>query len=271
MPGGKGANQAAAVGKLGGKPRFVSKVGSDSFGLQILHELGVFGVDTGSVIVDPEETTGVALITVNDSGQNSIVVVPGANARLTGEEVREAVEEIQPGVVLAQLEIPLATVENLAAILAKDAIFILNPAPAPLEPLSADLLSRVDFLTPNQSETEILTGTYPTNDETCMSAAAILFDKGVRNVLITLGDQGSYLANPMFGQYFPALSVTPVDTTAAGDAFNGAFAFFLSQGHDAANCVSLANVVGALSTQKNGAMASMPTLHELRRVASDLL
>lgn len=269
FPGGKGANQAAAAGRLGAKPRFVAKIGADAFGQALLSSLATSGVDTGSVIIDPTLSTGVAAITVDDAGQNTIVVAPGANGHLYADEAVGAVEEVDPGVVLCQLEAPLETVEAVAKSLVPGKLLILNPAPA--AELSDTLLSRVDYLTPNETETEILTGIRPTDDTSCLDAAAKLFDRGVRHVIITLGDQGSFLATPQFGQHFPTMQVRPVDTTAAGDAFNGALAHFLSEGRDIDNAILLANVVGALSTLKHGAQSSMPTLRELREQTSELL
>ncbi|AIE87745.1 ribokinase [Fimbriimonas ginsengisoli Gsoil 348] len=268
-PGGKGANQAAAAGKLGGKPRFLAKVGADAFGRELLHSLGVCGVDTGSVIVDPTLVSGVAVITVDSEGRNTIVVSPGANGHLYADEVEGEIEEVGPEILLAQLEVPLEAVEAAAAKLPADKLFILNPAPA--RDLPDSLLQRVDYLTPNETETEFLTGIRPVTDEDCLAAADKLFAKGVRNVVITLGEHGCFLATPQFGQRFPTLEVRPVDTTAAGDAFNGALAFFLSEGRDIDNAILLANVVGALSTQKTGAQSSMPTMREVREAASELL
>jgi ribokinase len=267
-PGGKGANQAAAVGKLGGRPRFVAKIGGDSFGRELLSSLALCGVDTGSVVLDPTQSTGIAAITVDREGRNTIVVAPGANSALVPEDATDAIEEIDPGILLAQLEIPLEVIQAAADKLPADRLFILNPAPA--RDLPEALLRRVDYLTPNETETEVLTGVRPVTDEDCLRAADILFAKGVRNVVITLGDQGSFLATPQFGQRFPTMQVRPVDTTAAGDAFNGALAFFLSEGRDIDDAITLANVVGALSTLKEGAQASMPTVREVREQAGEL-
>ena len=269
FPGGKGANQAVAVGRLGGKPRFVAKIGNDAFGRELLHSLGSRGVDTGSVIMDPTHETGIAAITVDDEGRNTIVVAPGANGHLYPDEAVDAIEEIQPGILLAQLEIPLETVLAAALALPSDKLFILNPAPA--RELPDELLQRVDYLTPNETEAEFLTGIRLTNDESCIEAADILFARGVKNVIFTLGAQGCFLATPFFGQSLPTLAVHAIDTTAAGDAFNGALAHFLAQGRDIDNAALLANVVGALSTTKEGAQSSMPSLRDVREHAAELL
>jgi len=268
FPGGKGANQAAACGKLGSRPAFASKIGSDAFGQQIISSLARSGVDTACVMMDPNHPSGIAVITVNESGQNTIVVASGANGHIYPDEAVDSIQEVDPATLLVQLEIPIETVLAAAKALPAERLFILNPAPARTIP--DELYARIDYLTPNETEAEILTGIRPSNDTACMDAAAILFDKGVKNVIFTLGDQGCYLATPFFGQQIPTLSVRAVDTTAAGDAFNGALAHFLSEGRDIDNAAMLANVVGALSTLKPGAQSSMPTLREVKEAAGDL-
>ncbi len=259
--GGKGANQAAAIGKLGGKCSLLAKVGKDSFGQALIASLIQAGVNTENVIEDPHEATGVAIITVDQSGQNTIVVAPGTNALLTPEEVQVGFLDATFDVVLAQLEIPLEAV--LAASQFSDARkFILNPAPA--RDLPNELLQRVDYLTPNETETQILTGIYPSDPTSCREAAQVLLRKGVKNVLITLGAKGSYLCNIEGEKHFPSIKVQPVDTTAAGDAFNGAFAWFLASGKPVFDAIRLANITGALCTTKMGAQASMPSLSEVQ-------
>jgi len=258
--GGKGANQAAAIGRLGGRAQLVAKVGVDAFGDQVIASLTACGVGTSFVLRDPIEATGVALITVDEHGQNTIVVAPGTNSLLTASEVRAACSAAEFSVLLAQLEIPLECVLE-ANHQAGERTFILNPAPARVVP--PELLSRVDYLTPNETEAEILTGILPTDTQSCLAAAMILLDKGVQNVLFTLGAQGSFLANAEGGRHFPSIEVDPVDTTGAGDAFNGAFAHLLASGEPVDWCIHLANIAGALSTTKPGAQASMPTLAEV--------
>ena len=258
--GGKGSNQASAVGKLGGRVGIVAKVGNDEFGDQLVSGLSRCGVKTTWILRDSVEATGVALITVDEAGQNTIVVAPGSNARLTAEEVRSSLSTVNSSVLLAQLEIPLACVDAAAGF-ATDRMFILNPAPA--RELPDALLSKVDYLTPNETEAQVLTGILPYDTASCLAAAKILMDKGVKNVLFTLGAKGSFLANAMGGRHFPSISVTAVDTTGAGDAFNGALALFLARGESVDRAIHLANVTGALSTTKPGAQASMPTLSEV--------
>ena len=258
--GGKGANQAAAAGKLGAKVGLIAKVGTDAFGDQLVDALAESGVDTSFILRETECSTGVALITVDDSGQNTIVVAPGANALLAPSDVQSGLDRVDFSVLLAQLEIPLETVVA-ASNFAANRTFILNPAPA--KELASDLLCHVDYLTPNETEAHILTGILPVDEETCIASAATLLDRGVKNVLFTLGAKGSFLANSRGGHHFPSIEVNPVDTTGAGDAFNGAFAFFLAKGEPVERAISLANIVGALSTTKLGAQASMPSIEEV--------
>lgn len=263
-PGGKGANQAAVIGRLGGQVAFIGKVGSDSFGEQLRQSLNDARVQTEHLL-QADTSSGIALIAVSQAGQNSIVVVPGANDCLTPLEVEHALYDVKPDVVLAQLEVPLEAIQAAA----KAERFLLNPAPA--RALPRELLERVEVLTPNETELEILTGIFPTDDAACHRAASVLLDQGVKAVVVTLGSKGSFLANSQRAKHFDPIAVTPVDTTAAGDAFNGALAWFLAQGRDLENAIALANCVGALSTTKRGAQASMPSFEELRAVASNLL
>ncbi len=264
FPGGKGANQATAAGKLGANVGILTKLGADPFGDELVASLSSAGVLTDWVLRDPAVSTGVALITVDDAGQNTIVVSPGTNALLVPSEVETAFRELSAKVVLAQLEIPLETV-IAASKLGSDAIFILNPAPA--RHLPDDLLATVDYLTPNETEAEELTAILPSDDASCLACARILFDKGVKNVLFTLGARGSFLATTKYGRHFPTIPVKPIDTTGAGDAFNGAFAHFLASGEDIERAIHLANITGALSTTRAGAQASMPSLIEVMAVA----
>jgi ribokinase len=220
------------------------------------------------VLRDEGHPSGIAAITVAEGGENTIVVAPGANGALRPEEVRRGLGEAAFEVLLAQLEVPIGCL-IAAAEAAEGRVFVLNPAPA--QALPDELLCRVDYLTPNEREAAMLSGVAPTDDESCLEAARPLLARGVGNVLITLGERGSFLATPQGGQHFPTIAVRPVDTTAAGDAFNGALAYFLAQGHEPKNAILLANRVGALSTTKRGAQDSMPSLDELREVAADLL
>lgn len=263
-PGGKGGNQSVAIARLGGNISFVGCIGSDANGGVLRASLESAGVQTGSLVVDPEKPSGTAAILVDDRGMNMIVVAPGSNRNLMPSHVQTAYATQKPTVALAQLEIRLDTV--LAA--AEADLFILNPAPAC--DLPDELFAKCEVITPNETEMEALTGILPTDDASCMAASCCLFDKGVKNVVVTLGERGSYWATPKGGRRFEAPSVKPVDTTAAGDAFSGALAWFLAEGREFGNAIPLANCVGALATTKPGAQAAMPDLASLKAIAGSL-
>lgn len=269
FPGGKGANQAVAAGKLGARVSFVGKVGNDAFGDELVQSIGTAGVDVSRLRRADGVRTGTAGILVNAEGQNCIVAVKGANDRVQTDEVSEALESSNIAIVLAQLEIPLECVTAIRPSLPEGARFILNPAPAREVP--DELLASADLITPNETESELFSGVLPGDDASCLQAASKLFDRGVRAVLFTLGARGSFYATPMGGRHYPTINVKAVDTTAAGDAFNGALAAFLAEGREMENAILLANCVGALSTTKPGAQASMPTRDELAEVADRLL
>lgn len=263
--GGKGANQATALARLGAAVSMIGKVGSDAFGRQLRDELEKTGVDTRCV-ENIDGSSGTALIETSAAGENSIVVIPGANARLLPGDLDRYRSEIQSAaMVLAQLEIPAATTEYLVHLAGLAGVpLILDPAPA--YPLPASVLSGVTWLTPNETETRLLLGVDP-DDGSSLSApdaAARLLDRGVRNVVLKLGSRGVYLAGQdVAGVAVDACPVDAVDTTGAGDAFNGAFAFALVQaGLDPGEAAAFACGAAALSVTRAGAQASMPTLEE---------
>lgn len=255
--GGKGANQAAAIGKLGGDVRFVGAVGSDGFGTFLLEGLCSSNVDTRHVEIRNDVASGSALILVDDSAENMIVVAEGANGRLSTETVAAALEHADQPYILAQLEIPLDAVLTASEF----GRFILNPAPA--RSLPDALLAKCFAITPNETETEILTGINPSDVEACREAARAFVAKGVANVVLTLGARGCYWSNADEEYLVPPPGVEPVDTTAAGDAFNGALVLALSRGDGWHDALYFANAVAALSTTKAGAQAAMPTVAEL--------
>ena len=268
VPGGKGANQAVAAARLGIQVSMVGRVGRDAFAQPLLDNLAAAGVDHTFVAQDPGAATGVALIVVDDAGQNSIVVASGANAHLSPADVDAAESTIAAAAaLLLQLESPLETVTRAAEIArAHGVTVILNPAPA--RPLPAELLSMVDVLIPNESETELLTGK-PVSNQTEIEAAALALRKlGVGTVILTLGERGALLAREDGAEYLPAFEVTPVDTTAAGDAFVGGFAVALAEGRTLAEAVRWGNATGALATTKLGAQPSLPTRQELEALLS---
>lgn len=266
FPGGKGANQAVAAAKLGARVEFVGKVGGDLFGESLRQSLAAAGVDLRSLETETEAPSGTAGIFVDRSGQNEIVVVPGANGRVDPDQVRRSIERSSGvQVVLAQCETPIAaTLEAFRWARSAGVATVFNPAPAIALPEEAWPL--LDFITPNESECEFLTGTLPRNEGSCAEAARVLLDRGVRNVVITLGASGCYWTNGPEHLTVPSIQVQPVDTTAAGDAFNGALALFLAHGCNVHDALALANRVGALSTTKPGAQPSMPTWADVEAV-----
>jgi ribokinase len=260
-PGGKGANQAVAAARLRAQVSMVGRVGRDAFAQNLLASLAAAGVDHRHVIQDAQTATGVALIMVDDGGQNSIVVAPGANARLSPADVEAARATIATAdVLLLQLESPLEAVARAAELAhAHGVTVILNPAPAC--ELPAELLAQVDVLVPNESETAILTG-LPAGSQVEVQAAALL-ELGVGAALLTLGERGALLARPEGTEHVPAFRVTPVDTTAAGDAFVGGFAAALAEGRSPVEAVRWGCAAGALATTKLGAQPSLPTHQEV--------
>jgi ribokinase len=264
VPGGKGANQAVAAARLGAQVSMVGRVGRDAFADPLLNNLAAAGVDHTFVTQDPEAATGVALIVVDDAGQNSIVVASGANMRLSLADVDGAEAAIAAAdALLLQLESPLETVTRAAKVARAHGVkVILNPAPA--RSLPGALLSLVDVLIPNESETALLTG-MPVGDQAEAEAAATaLRGLGVGTVILTLGERGALLAREEKTELFPAFDVTSVDTTAAGDAFVGGFAVALAEGQSLAEAVRWGNAAGALATTKLGAQPSLPTRQEIK-------
>ncbi len=267
VPGGKGANQAVAAARLGAQVSMVGRLGGDAFAGPLLENLMAAGVDHTFVSQDPEAATGVALIVVDDTGQNSIVVVSGANMRLWPADVEAAEGAIAAAdVLLLQLESPLETVTRAAEVARSHGVpVILNPAPARLFPPT--LLSLVDVLIPNESETELLSGMPVGNQAEAEAAAQVLRASGVGTVLLTLGARGALLAAEARPQLFPAFEVKPVDTTAAGDAFVAGFAVAMAEGKELSEAVRWGNAAGALATTQLGAQPSLPT----RRVLETFL
>lgn len=266
-PGGKGANQAVTIARLGGKISFVTKLGNDIFGEQSKKAFEEVGVNVEFVSFDEEHPSGVALITVDEEGENCIVVAPGANSFLGIEELNEAENCILgAGIILTQLEIPLESVAHVAR-LAKShqKKLILNPAPACSLPKS--ILDGLYFITPNETEAEILTGIKVTDEDSWFAVAEHLKSNGVQNVIITLGDKGAFVSSDEFTGLVEAEKVKVVDTTGAGDIFNGALALGLSQGKGVETSVRFATLVSGLSVSRAGAQASIPSLSELELLA----
>ena len=257
-PGGKGANQAVAAARMGGAVKMVGRVGQDDFGQALLRNVSDNGVDTTFILRDPHSATGVALITVDDAGQNTIVVASGANARLTPEDVARAKSVFEGASVLVlQLETPLLAISRAIEIAQHHGLtVVLNPAPA--QKLDAGLLASVDYLIPNQTELALLAGVQPLEE-----AVAVLQGWGVPNLIVTLGEQGVLIAQGERQAHLPAHAVEVVDTTAAGDAFVGAFAVALTQGLSTQESAAWGNAAGALAVTRPGAQPSLPNRAEL--------
>ena len=263
-PGGKGANQAVAAARAGGDVVFICKVGDDVFGSQSIQHFKESGIDTTYVTPDPVLASGVALITVDKHGENSIVVASGANAALTPGDVDRAQKAImESAVVLTQLETPMETVvhvANLASAARKP--FILNPAPAAAIP--EELFEKITIITPNEREASMLTDVDVSTVEDASMAAALLHKKGVNTVIITLGSDGVLLLHEGKEHHVPAVRVKAIDTTAAGDVFNGALAVALAEKLSMLESVRFACEAAAISVTRKGAQASAPYRNEIK-------
>ena len=263
VPGGKGANQAVAAARMGAEVSMVGRLGQDAFAQPLLENLSAAGIDYTFVKQDPGAATGVALIVVDNAGENSIVVASGANMRLTPEDVDAAASSIASAdALLLQLENPLETVVRAAEVARHNGVTVLlNPAPA--RSLPEQLLSLVDVLIPNETEAALLTGLPVSTEEEATAAAAALQGLGVGSVIITLGERGAFFASGEKTVAIPAFDVTPVDTTAAGDAFVAGFGVALAEGRSMADSVRWGNAAGALAATKLGAQPSLPTREEV--------
>ncbi len=263
LPGGKGANQALACARLGAPVAMIGRVGSDAFGAILRGGLAQDGIDVSSVREQANEVSGVAMILVEDSGQNRIMLAPGANARLTNADLdAEAARIAAAALLVLQLEVPLAVVVH-AMTLAKAAgvPVLLNPAPA--GPIPDELWPAVDFLVPNESEASALTGLAVTNPQSAFAAARMLREKGVAHVLITLGAQGVVIVDAAGERHLPAQHVVAVDTTAAGDTFIGGLVAGLVEGMSLDEAAALGQAASAICVTRAGAQPSIPYRREL--------
>ena len=266
IPGGKGANQAVAAARLGGRVRMAGRVGQDGFGRTLTEGLASAGVDAGQVRPTAGVATGVALILVEREGQNQITIAAGANDRLEATDLEPAFQDFRGGIVLLQLESPLRTVEAAARLARqREGKTILDPAPAAALPPT--LLRNLDFLTPNETEALLLLGE-PPGEIRLEDAPALgrrLLDLGPATVVLKLGDKGAWVVNRDLSRHFPAYPVEAADATAAGDTFNGALAVSLAEGAALPQAIGFANAAAALSVTLPGAQASIPSRSQVDR------
>jgi ribokinase len=263
--GGKGANQAVAAARLGGSVLFIAKTGNDIFGKQAIELFGKEGIDVSNIIRDKDQPSGVALITVDDNGENCIVVAPGANATLSPGDINDVKEKIEnASLILMQLETRVETVEYVAGIASSKGIkFILNPAPA--AKLNDKLLKRISVITPNQKEAEMLTGIKVIDESSAKQAAIFLNRKGIETIIITMGASGAFVLHENGHSMIHGHKVKVADTTAAGDVFNGALVVALSEGQKIGDAVTFACKAAAISVTRLGAQASAPHRKEVEK------
>lgn len=269
-PGGKGANQAVAVARLGYPVSMIGRVGDDAFGEQLRGYLSSAGVAIDGVSTT-RGASGAALIAVSASGDNSIIVAPGANAHVSPDDIDRNLATIRSaGVVLSQLEIPLETVEYLARVCTEAGTpLILDPAPA--RRLPSSLFGHIRWFTPNETEAAYYAG-IPNGqaEQDCERVAKTLLDKGCGGVILKRGAHGAYLASQHEpAEHIPSFAVNAIDTTAAGDAFNGGFAVGLMKGLSPRDSACLASAVAAISVTRAGAQTSMPSMHEVKEFLND--
>jgi ribokinase len=263
VPGGKGANQAVAAARLGAEVTLVARLGDDLFAEASLRNFREAGIRTEAVIHDPATASGVALILVDESGENAIAVAPGANAQLTPADVDRAEAAIRAAdVVVLQLEVPLPTVLHALRLAKRHGrTVILNPAPA--APVPDEALALADFLTPNETEAEMLLGGGAAGLGGIAATAAALRAKGAGTVIVTLGREGAFVVGPNGSFHVAGRHVEAVDTTAAGDAFTGALACALGEGQKLAAALAFATAAAALSVTRIGAQSSLPDRAEV--------
>lgn len=264
-PGGKGANQAVAAAKLAGDVTFIAQIGGDIFGETAMKGFKAHGIDTSFIQVDQNSPSGVALIMVDEQGENCISVASGANATMD-KSLIDTVKDVisRASYVLTQLEIPIEVVNYLIEVASALGVkVVLNPAPAQL--LADDSLSALHIITPNETEAEILTGIRVVDKSTAKMAAQKLIDKGVSIVIITLGDKGAYILSDEVDEIVPCPKVKAIDSTAAGDTFNGALVVALSEGRSLLEAVRFANRAAAYSVTKMGAQISTPTREDIHQ------
>lgn len=263
IAGGKGANQAVAAARAGADVTFISCVGNDQYGQQAIENYNREGVNTSYIKIDKEVPSGVALILVSEDGENSIAVAPGANNNLGVEDIESSHEAFNDAkVILVQLEIPLKTVASVIEIAkSKNIPVILNPAPGIQIP--HELIENVTYITPNETEASILTSQKNISGSNIAEMASALHNMGVENVMITLGENGVYLKSEEYSKTFESYQVKAIDTTAAGDVFNGTFAFAIASDMKLIEAIDFAQRAAAISVTRMGAQPSAPFRNEI--------
>ncbi|WP_277206441.1 ribokinase [Vibrio misgurnus] len=263
IPGGKGANQAVAAARMQADVSFIACVGDDAFGINIRESFKLDGIDVSAIKLQPNCPTGIAMIQVADSGENSICLSAEANAKLTASAIEADLEHIrQAKYLLMQLETPICGIEQAAKVAKQaDTVVILNPAPA--RELSDQLLACINVITPNETEAEVLTGVTVYDDASAQQAADVLHCKGIAIVIITLGAKGVWLSQNGRGQCIPGFMVKATDTTAAGDTFNGALVTGLLEEMPLESAIKFAHAAAAISVTRFGAQTSIPTRAEV--------
>ncbi len=264
LPGGKGANQAVAAARLGGKVIMAGKVGTDEFGKRALSTLQKENVDIQYMQQDRKHPTGIGFITLEENGNNRIIVVPGANMNFNVHDLDTIKSLIRNAeIIVLQLEMDLEMIEQAVSYAASFEVpVILNPAPA--QYLSDSVLRKITYLTPNETEAEILTGVKINSLQDAEEAGRILIEKGVKNVIITLAEKGSLIVTEKEICHIPGYHVDLVDSVAAGDSFNGALAVGITEGKPLQEVVKFANAVGALTVTKEGAIPSLPSYDDVK-------
>lgn len=265
VPGGKGSNQAVAVARLGLPSHFIGRVGADSFGAFLRERIGRTGVDLTHLAIDETLPTGIAVIGVDGRGENAITVIPGANTAVSVAQVDEAAPLFREArVLLAQLEHPFeATLRAVALARKAGAMTILDPAPVPTFPMSAEIIRLFDALTPNEIETEALTGIAPVDVEAAAVAACRLAETGLPIAIVKMGGRGVYVQSAAFTGHIPPFKVDVIDTLAAGDCFAGALAVALAEAMPTETAIRFAAAAGALACTKAGASDAAPTRAEV--------
>ena len=269
VPGGKGNNQAVAAARLGADVKFIGRVGTDGFGEEVLQIVSEQNVDTSLVMKDPDHGTGIAVISVDKNAENSIIIISGANFAMDDSDVERASRNmVDAKVLMLQLEVPLdACLKAAQAAKEKGVKVVFDPAPA--IPLPEEAFKLMDFITPNEIETEILTGIRPANQEDASKAAKIFLEKGVGTAIIKLGAKGVYYENKDESGFIPPYKVNPIDTVAAGDAFNGGVAVAVSEGKPLAEAVRWGAAAGAIATTRKGALPAMPYREEVEKLMKE--